>query len=208
MKLFQIGYTPSSRKVRVFLHEKSIEVPMEDVADGFQLSEAFVRMYPHAMVPMLQLDDGTQLGEALAICRYFEVLHPATPLMGSDAQACAVIDMWERRACNEGTAAVEDIFRNSHPLMVDRGLAGTNEPVPQIPALVERGRDRLRRFFTKFDRQLADHRFVAGDTFSIADITTLCTIDFGRWCQLEIPPECTHLHRWYAEVSVRPSASA
>ncbi len=208
MKLFHIGYTPSSRKVRVFLHEKGIEVPMEDVADGFRLSDAFVRMYPHAMVPMLQLDDGTQLGEAQAICRYFEELHPETPLMGSDAQQCAVIDMWERRACYEGTAAVEDIFRNSHPLMVDRGLAGTDEPVPQIPALVERGRHRLRRFFTKFDRQLADHHFVAGDTFSVADITTLCTIDFGRWCQLEIPAECTHLHRWYAEVSVRPSASA
>jgi len=98
------------------------------------------------MVPMLQIDDGTQLSEALAICRYFEVLHPATPLMGSDAQQCAVIQMWERRACQEGAGAVEDIFRNSHPLMVDRGLASTDEPVPQIPALVERGRHRLTDF--------------------------------------------------------------
>jgi glutathione S-transferase len=181
---------------------------MEDVADGFRLSDIFVQLYPHAMVPMLQLDDGTQIGEALAICRYFEVLHPARPLMGADAQHCAMIDMWERRACQEGTGAVEDIFRNSHPLMVDRGLAGTVEPVPQIPALVERGRHRLRRFFAKFDRQLADHRFVAGESFSVADITTLSAIDFGRWCQLEIPADCTHLLRWYAEVSVRPSASA
>lgn len=208
MKLYHISYTPSSRKVRMFLHEKGIDVPMEDVADGFRLSDGFVRQYPHAMVPMLQLDDGTQLGEALAICRYFEMLHPLTPLMGSDAQQCAVIDMWERRASSEGMAAVEDIFRNSHPLMVDRGLAGTDEPVPQIPALVERGRDRLRRFFVKFDRQLVDHRFVAGHTFSVADITTLCAIDFGRWCQLEIPTDCRHLHRWYAEVSARPSAGA
>jgi glutathione S-transferase len=80
--------------------------------------------------------------------------------------------------------------------------------VPQIPELVERGIGRLRRFFDKFDRQLADHRFVAGDRFSVADITTLCTIDYGRWCQLDIPAHCQQIRRWYAEVSCRSSATA
>ena len=208
MKLYHVDFTPSSRKVRMFLHEKRLELPMEDVGDGFQWTDWYKAHYPHMLVPMLELDDGTQIGEAMAICRYFETLHPDPPLMGESAKERAVIEMWERRAHWEGGAAVEDIFRNSHPLMVNRGLAGTSEPVPQIPALVERGIGRLRRFFDKFDKQLAENRFVAGERFSVADITTLCTIDYGRWCQLDVPAECEHVHRWYAEVSSRSSAAA
>jgi len=192
----------------MFLHEKGLELPMEDVADGFQWTDWYKAHYPHMLVPMLELDDGTQIGEAMAICRYFETLHPEPPLMGGNAKERAVIEMWERRSHWEGTGAVEDIFRNSHPLMVDRGLPGTSEPVPQIPALVERGIGRLRRFFNKFDTQLADNRFVAGNHFSVADISTLCTIDYGRWCQLDVPADCKHVRRWYAEVSSRSSATA
>jgi len=192
----------------MFLHEKGLELPMEDVADGFQWTDWYKAHYPHMLVPMLELDDGTQIGEAMAICRYFETLHPEPPLMGGNAKERAVIEMWERRSHWEGAGAVEDIFRNSHPLMVDRGLPGTSEPVPQIPALVERGIGRLRRFFNKFDTQLADNRFVAGNHFSVADISTLCTIDYGRWCQLDVPADCKHVRRWYAEVSSRSSATA
>ena len=208
MKLYHIGFTPSSRKVRMFLHEKGLNVPQEDVADGFALSDWFKAHYPHAMVPMLELDDGTQIGETMAICRYFETLHPDPCLMGAGAKERAIIEMWQRRAELEGGAAVEDIFRNSHPLMVDRGLQGTSEPVPQIPALVDRGMGRLRRFFEKFDGQLSENRFLTGDSFSVADITMLCAIDFARWCQVDIPAGCPHIHRWYAEVSSRSSAAA
>jgi glutathione S-transferase len=208
MKLYHVDFTPSSRKVRMFLHEKGLQLPMEDVSDGFEWMDWYKAHYPHRLVPMLELDDGTQIGEAMAICRYFETLHPEPPLLGETAKQQALIEMWERRAHLEGGAAVEDIFRNSHPLMVNRGLPGTAEPVPQIPALVERGIGRLRRFFDKFDRQLAENRFVAGDRFSAADITTLCTIDYGRWCQLDVPAHCQHIQRWYADVSSRPSATA
>lgn len=207
MKLYHIPVTPSSRKVRVFLHEKRLSVPLEDVgAERFQLTEWYKRMYPHALVPMLLLDDGTQLGESVAICRYFETLHPEPALMGTDAKSRAVVEMWERRAYGEGMGAMDDIFRNSHPLMADRGVAGSPEPVPQVPALVERGRDRLRRFYDKFDQQLRDKEFIAGTAFSVADISALCAIDFARWCQLMIPEHCVHLHRWYEAVSARPSA--
>jgi glutathione S-transferase len=208
MKLYHVDFTPSSRKVRMFLHEKGLELPMEDVADGFEWTDWYKAHYPHMLVPMLELDDGTQIGEAMAICRYFETLHPEPPLMGENAKERAVIEMWERRSHWEGGGAVEDIFRNSHPLMVDRGLPGTSERVPQIPALVERGIGRLRRFFDKFEAQLAHNRFVAGDRFSVADISTLCTIDYGRWCQLDVPAGCQHVRRWYAEVSSRSSATA
>jgi glutathione S-transferase len=208
MKLYHVDITPSSRKVRIFLREKALQVPVEDVADGFQWKPWFRAHYPHLLVPMLELDDGTQIGEAMAICRYFEILHPEPNLMGRGAKESAVIEMWERRAHWEGGGAVEEIFRNSHPLMVDRGLPGTFDPVPQIPALVDRGMGRLRRFFEKFDAQLAGNPFVAGERFSVADISTLCAVDYARWCQLDIPAHCRNILRWYAQVSARASATA
>jgi len=208
MKLYQFAATPSSRKVRMFLHEKGLQVPMIDANDGMALAAWYCEQYPHRLTPMLELDDGTQIGESIAICRYFETLHPDPLLMGTDAKDRALVEMWERRAYLEGTAAIEEIFRNSHPMCVGRALQGTAEVVDQIPALVDRGRARLQRFFAKFDRQLADHRFVAGERYSIADITTLATIDFARWCQLDIPADCKNLQRWHTEVSARPSALA
>jgi glutathione S-transferase len=181
---------------------------LEDVADGFQLAAWYKTFYPHALVPMLELDDGTQIGETMAICLYLETLHPMPSLMGEGAKERALIEMWERRSELEGSAAVDNVFRNSHPLMVDRGLAGTSEPVPQIPALVERGMAQLRRFYDKLEKQLSENHFVAGERFSIADVSTLCAIDFGRWCQLDIPTHCKDVLRWYSEISSRPSVSA
>jgi glutathione S-transferase len=206
VKLYQAQITPSSRKVRMFLHEKNLALAMDDVTEGFGLSREYAARYPHATVPMLELEDGTQIGEAVTICRYLEELYPQPSLFGRDARGKAIVDMWERRAYLEGTGAVEDIFRNSHPLMVNRGLQGTCEPVPQIPALVERGQGRMRRFFEKFDQRLSEEPYVGGDSFSIADISTVCAIDFGRFVGIEIPELCRNLHRWYAEISTRPSA--
>ena len=208
MKLYEFPDAPSPRRARMFLAEKGLRVELVNATEGTKLADWYVEKYPHALTPMLELDDGTQIGETMAICRYFEMLYPDPPLMGRTPLECACIEMWERRAYNEGLGAVEEVFRNSHPMMADRGFGGTTEAVPQVPALVERGQGRLRRFFDKFARQLADNRYVAGEHFSVADITTLCAIDFGKWCLLEVPPHCSSIKRWYAEVSARPSAMA
>jgi glutathione S-transferase len=208
MKLYEANITPSSRKVRMFLHEKGLQVSTVEVTDNFQLAQWYTEKYPHRIAPMLELDSGEQLGEALAICRYLDELHPTPPLFGRDPLERAKVDMWERRANNEGMAAVEEVFRNSHPGMVNRGVPGTSQPVPQIPALVERGRGRLHRFFTKFDHQLAASKFLVRDYFSVADITMLCAIDFARWRQMDIPEDCKNLKRWYGDMCARPSAAA
>ena len=207
-KLFQVPFTPSSRKVRMFLAEKNLSLEMLDVTEGFGLSKSYIARYAHAMVPMLELGDGTQIGEAVTICRYIEDLYPDPPLFGNGPRDRALVDMWERRAYLEGMGAVEEIFRNSYPLMVDRGLQGTSEAIPQIPALVERGRGRLRRFFSKFEERLTGSHFVGGEFFSIADITALCAIDFAKFVELTIPDDCQSIQRWYAEISARPSAAA
>ena len=116
--------------------------------------------------------------------------------------------MWERRACDEALTGAAEVFRNSHPVFVDRGLQGSLEPVPQIPALVERGKGRVRRFYRKFEDQLTDNQFVAGDRFTVADITTLCSVDFAKFVGLEMPQDYPSVARWHQEVSARPAARA
>ena len=207
MKLYGWGRAPNPRRVLIYLREKGLDVPTEDAGekDSSILRRDFLEAHPHRRVPLLALDDGTAIVEAMAICRYFETLHPEPSLMGRDAKEIALIDMWERLAEWEGLHAVSEIFRNSHPNFADRSLAGFADALPQIPALVGRGQLRMKRFYEKFDARLAGNEFVAGDRFSVADITTLCAIDFGRVCRLSIPEDCASLKRWHEAVSARPS---
>lgn len=208
MKIYNWQFAPNCRRVRMFVLEKGLDLPAieEVIGDGFRLRPEYVDKWPHAMVPMLETDDGAQIGEAMAICRYLEDKFPAPPLMGSTPLEKGLVEMWERRAYDDGLIGCAEVFRNSHPQFVDRGLPGTLEPVPQIPALIERGKGRVRRFYQKFNTQLATSRYVAGDRFSVADITTLCVTDFAKFNGLDIPAECPDFARWYAEVAARPSA--
>jgi glutathione S-transferase len=128
--------------------------------------------------------------------------------MGVNGREKACIEMWERRAYDEGLSGTAEVFRNSHPVFVDRGLQGSREPVPQIPALIERGKGRVRRFYRKFEDQLKDNQFVAGDRFTVADITTLCSVDFAKLVGLETPQDYPSVARWHEEVSARPAARA
>lgn len=209
MRLHIWGYAPNPRRVKIYLAEKGLSVPTQDAGDGPKLSAEYRGRYAHALVPMLELDDGTQIGEAMAICRYFETLHPDPPLMGASAKDKALTEMWERRAYDEGLIGAAEVFRNTHPAFADRSLPGYPDPVPQVPGLVARGRQRLRKFFETFDRQLAANEFVVGNRISVADITALCSIDFAaKLAKVPMPDEYRHLRRWYDMMSARPSAGA
>jgi len=209
MKIYNWQFAPNCRRVRMFVLEKGLDLPAieEVIGDGFRLLPEYVDKWPHAMVPMLETDDGVQIGEAMAICRYLDDIYPEPRLMGTTPAEKGVIEMWERRAYDEGLIGNAEVFRNSHPDFVDRGIPGTLEPVPQIPALIERGKGRVRRFYKKFDDQLADHPFVAGDKFSVADITTFCVTDFAKFNELDIPDDCPNYRRWYNDIAKRPSAA-
>jgi glutathione S-transferase len=158
-------------------------------------------------VPVLELDDGVRITDAIGICVYFEASHPEPPLMGTGAQERALIASWQRIAERDGFYAVMEAFRNVTPRLEGRGLPGPLD-LAQIPALAERGRARIAQFFKTIDGRLADREFVAGSRYSIADITTLVTVDFAGWVKLTIPDDCPHLRRWHAAVSARPSAHA
>ncbi len=156
---------------------------------------------------MLELDDGRQIGESLAICRYFEALFPEPNLFGRSAIEIASVEMWLQRINFDGEVAVEEILRNSAPFFVSRGLAGSATPVPQIPALVDRGRERVHRLMERVNHQLACSHYVAGEQFSMADIALLCVLDFGRFAGLDLTGGYQDVLRWYTEVQARPSAA-
>ncbi len=206
MKLYEWDFAPNCRRVRMYLLEKGIEVEREEcITPEIILKDDFRDQYAHQMVPMLELDDGTQLGEGLAIWHYFETLHPEPPLMGTTALEKAVISAWERRAYDGGMVAHAEILRNTHPALVDRGLPGYREPIPQIPALIDRGKIRVTSFYKKFNDQLAENKYVAGENFSVADITTICVVDMGHAMELQIPESALHVKRWYDELQERES---
>jgi glutathione S-transferase len=209
MKLYDCASAPSPRRVRMFLAEKGIAVPtvQVDLRAGEQFSESFRAINPDCTVPVLELDDGTHIADAIGICIYFEATQPVPALMGGDPITKALIAAAERRAEREGFYAVQEAFRNFTRGLKDHALPGP-DTYEQIPALAERGRARVLRFFARMDATLAGRSFVCGETFSIADITALVSIDFAKWIKLAIPQECVNLRRWYETVSARPSAKA
>jgi len=209
MKLYDCKPAPNPRRVRMFLAEKGIDVPTEqvDLRNGQQFTPEFRAVNPQCVVPFLVLDDGTGIGESEAICRYFEEVHPEPALFGKDAKDKATVTMWQRRMSFDGFDAVGETFRNTTPAFKTRALSGPNF-YDQIPELAERGMKRVKNFYRMLDDRLGASRFIAGDRFSIADITAFVAVDFSGWLKLAIPDELSNAKRWYGEVAARPSAKA
>ena len=203
MKLYDGGRSPNPRRTRIFLAEKGIKLPLEQVDLGAmqQKSAAYAAINPIQRVPALVLDDGTVITESIAICRYFEALQPDPPLFGLGALEIARIEMWNRRLELHLLFPVSHVFRNSHPAMKEM-------EVPQVPAWAEANKPRILEFIGFLDRELKDRPFIAGEAFTVADITGLIAIDFMKPAKLAVPDELTNLKRWHAAVAARPSASA
>lgn len=209
MKFYDCRTAPSPRRVRIFLAEKGIELDtvQVDLGSGEQLGDAFKRLNPECVVPVLELDDGTCLSEATAICQYLEELYPEPRLLGTTSLERAQVSMWNAKVEQLGLLAMMDAFRNSAKGLVGRALPGP-ESYEQIPELAERGRRRVEQFFRRLDQQLAGGEFVAGERYSVADIAALVLVDFAGWLKLPVPDDAKHVTRWYADVSSRPSAAA
>jgi glutathione S-transferase len=210
MKLHHSASSPNSRRVRIFLAEKGLSIPLVtvDLGKGEQHSDAYRAINPRRVVPTLVLEDGTAIGEVPAICRYIEEAHPTPPLLGETAKEKAEVSMWERRAELEGFAAVMEAIRNSAPGLKSRAIAGPHD-YEQIPELAERSKLRVKNFFADFADRLSEAPFVAGQRFSVADITALVTVDFAaKAINLSVPDEHRSLKRWYDAISSRPGMAA
>lgn len=203
MKLYDGGRAPNPRRVRIFLAEKGIEVPLVSVDMGAlgHRSEDITQRNPLQRLPVLELDDGTVLTESVAICRYFEELHPTPALFGTGALGKAQVEMWNRRLELNFFLPVASAFRHIHPAMQDWER-------PQIPEWGEANKPKAINFLELFDAELASREYVCGDHFSIADITGLVAVDFMKLARISVPESCTNVLRWKAAISARPSALA
>ncbi len=203
MKILDEKRSPNPRRVRVFLAEKGIHVPFEqvDIMVSAHKSAEFAQINPIQRVPVLVLNDGTAIAESMAICRYFEAVQPEPALFGRTPIEIGRIEMWNRRAELNFFLPVTQYFRHLHPAMA-------HLEIPQVPAWGEANKPRVAEIIRVFDERLGDTPYLAGEEFSVADITAMIATDFMKPARLTVPEEALHFRRWYAQVSSRPSHKA
>ncbi|MBI4365200.1 MAG: glutathione S-transferase [Deltaproteobacteria bacterium] len=203
MKLYDSKQAPNPRRTRIFLAEKGITLPTEqiDIMAKQHKTPEYAAINPLQRMPALVLDDGTVITESIAICRYFETLRPDPPMFGVGAKDIALVEMWNRRSEINFFSNVAAVFRHLHPAMKEL-------EVPQVPAYAEAMRPRAIWFLQLLDGELAKREFIAGDRYSVADITMLVAVDFMKPARLTMPDDLSHVKRWHTAVSGRPSAVA
>jgi glutathione S-transferase len=203
MKIYDFPLAPNPRRVRIFLAEKNVQMVYVhvDLMKGEHLTAEFLEKNPLGALPVLEFDDGTYLTESVAICRYFEGVYPEPPLMGVDPRDIAFVEMWNRRMELEIFHAIANFAEHSHPMFKDQ--------IKQIPEFAEMRRDHGLKRIEWLDSILAQRQFVAGDRYTIADITAQVAIDAGlNFAGLKLPDGVRHVKRWHEAVSSRPSAKA
>ena len=202
MKIYDYKLAPNPRRVRIFLAEKGISVPFEevDIFKGVNRQPEFLKKNSLGGIPVLELDDGKFLAESVAICRYFELLHPEPALFGKGAFEQANVEMWNRRMELALFAPVGMVWAHSHEL--------TRARIKQIPEMGEQSRKLVEDRYQWLDRELEGKQFIAGSNYSIADITALVVVDFAKFNNITIQAGQQNLARWYQAVSSRPSAAA
>ncbi len=203
MLLYDGGRAANPRRVRIFLAEKGIGVPLRevDMASFEHRSDEVTALNPFQRLPVLVLDDGTVLSESIAICRYFEELHPEPPLMGVDALDAAIVDMWNRRMEMHLLAHVMNAFRHCHRAMKEW-------EVPQVQEFGEASGPKALQTLEFMDSELSERNFLAGERYTVADITAQVALDMLKLARIDRPTQLTNLMRWHEAVSSRPSAAA
>jgi len=205
MILYETRTAPNPRRVRMFLAEKGLldqmEVVQLDLQKGENLSAEFAARNPMKKVPTLELDDGRCISETMAICRYFDELHPdQTPLMGSDAWEKAHIEQWIRWLDFYFMMPTGMCFQHTSGYFKDRMT-----PFPEWGQECGKG---VQRFFGFLDRHLEGRQYLCCERFTIADISAFVTIEFNRVNNIRLHPEQKNLTAWYERIKQRPSASA
>jgi len=207
MKLYNLSAGMNPRRVRIFLAEKGVEIPLQevDVAEGENAAPEFLHLNPIGKLPVLELDDGTIITESVAICRYIEALHPQPNMFGETPLETAQIEMWTRRAELEFGIPVMNVFENLHPFWVGR--------ITQVKEYGELAREQLLRRMAWLDGELGKRApekrdFLVAERYTIADIILQCALIVAKACKVRIPEDQTHLSQWFASVTSRASARA
>ena len=209
MKFYDCKTAPSPRRARIFIAEKNIAIEHieVDLRNAEQMGDAFRKINPYCTVPVLELDNGTHLTTTAGIWQYLEAAYPEPTLMGKTPEQKGIIADLQWRIETGGFMAMGEYLRNSAPAMKGRALTGTVN-YEQIPELAVRGKDRLTHFFNDIDELIGTKPYVAGETFSVADIDLLVVVDFAKWKKITLPETAINAWRWYETVSARPSAQS
>lgn len=203
MKLYNSNLAPNPRRVRIFLAEKGVSIERVEVDLGKleHKKPEFAALNPFQTIPVLELDDGTRIAESIAICRYIEALWPEPNLFGVTPIEQAMIEMWQRQLELRLLLPIAQVLRHTHPHMAEMEN-------PQVPEWAVVNRPRALQAMAIVDEILGDRPFIAGERFTIADVTGLVALDFARPARIAIPPELVHLNRWHQALKARPSAAA
>jgi len=203
MKLYDLPPSPNARRVRIFIAEKGLDIPVVpvDMMTGENQSEEYLAKNPLGKMPLLELDDGTCIAESATICRYLEEMNPEPPLLGRDAVDRALVDMWHRRMEFELLIPMITIFIHTGEMWKDR--------VTQIPELAEVAKENVQARMEWLNQELEGKQFIAGENYTVADIAAQCAFVMGKAALgIRIPEELNELKDWWARVSARPTARA
>ena len=203
MKLYNSNLAPNPRRVRIFLAEKGVSIPRVEVDLGRleHKKPEFTALNPFQTIPVLELDDGTRIAESIAICRYIEALWPEPNLFGLTPIEQAMIEMWQRQLELRLLLPIAQVLRHTHPHMAEMEN-------PQVPDWAAVNRPRALHAMAIIDEVLSDRPFIAGERFTIADVTGLVALDFAKPARIAIPSELVRLNRWHQALKARPSAAA
>lgn len=209
LKLYDCTTAPSPRRTRMFLAEKGVDYEniQIDLRKGEQMSPEFRKINPGCTVPVLITEDGDKLTENAAMAAYLEARFPEPPLLGTTPMEKAMVAGWQSKCMLGGLMAAAEALRNGSPAMKDRALPGPKN-IAQIPELAERGRMRLGWFLSGLNRRLGESEYLAGDFYSVADITATIIVDFAGWVKVAPKDEHTALLAYMERMKARPSYSA
>ena len=203
MKLYDLPASPNARRVRVFIAEKQLQIDVVSInmMTGENKTEEYLSKNPLGRMPLLELDDGTCIAESIAICRYLENEHPDPPLFGTSSLEQATIEMWQRRMEFQFLNPMINIFRNTHEMWKDRMI--------QIPQIAEIESKDVKEKMVWLNRELEGREYIAGETYSVADITAQCAFVMGKAAVgIRIPEDLSNLDAWWSRVTSRPTARA
>ena len=203
MKLYDLPASPNARRVRVFIAEKNLQIEMVPInmMTGENKTEEYLSKNPLGRMPLLELDNGTCIAESIAICRYLENEHPDPPLFGTSSLEQATIEMWQRRMEFQFLNPMINIFRNTHEMWKDRMI--------QIPQIAEIESKDVEEKMVWLNRELGGREYIAGETYSVADITAQCAFVMGKAAVgIRIPEDLSNLDAWWSRVTSRPTARA
>lgn len=207
MIFYDCATAPSPRRARMFIAEKGLEIETREVDlrnDGHRATE-FLALNQHGTVPVLVTDSGQSLTENIAIAGYLDAAHPEPPLMGQTPDEKGAVLMWNAICEFHAGMSIAEALRNSTPALKGRALPGAVD-YEQIPELAQRGVKRLQLFYDTLETRLQESPWLAGDSFTMADITGFVFCDFARIVKMPVPEANTASKAWFAKIAERPSA--